>query len=90
MTEGYLDERPTTVGEGQYEHTYRLTPSTVCSSLSFFSCIFLFPFLIFSILQVSLRSTFQIEAVETYFSWGLSFLVQIALAPSPQYVLLMI
>ena len=40
--EDYLDERTTTVGEGEYEHTSQLAPSfpLICSiSFSFF-CIF--------------------------------------------------
>ena len=73
MTYGSLDERATNVGEGQYEHTSRPTPSLICSSLLSFSCIFLFPCLIFSIFQASSRSTFQIEA-ETNLSLDMSFL----------------
>ena len=38
--EDYLDERATTVGEGQYEHTSQSTPSLICSSPLSFSCIF--------------------------------------------------
>ena len=41
-TEGSLDERAATVGEGQYEHTSWPTPSPVCSSPLPFSYIFLF------------------------------------------------
>ena len=48
-TNNSLDERATTVGEGQFEHTSRPTPSPVCSSPLSFSCIFLFPYFIFSI-----------------------------------------
>ena len=41
-TEGSLDERATTFGEGLYECTSRPTPSSVHSTSSSFSCIFLF------------------------------------------------
>ena len=40
--EGSLDERATTIGEVQYEHTSWPTPYPICSSPSSFSCIFLF------------------------------------------------
>ena len=49
--EGSLDERATTVGEGQYEHISLPTPSSFCFSPSSFSCIFLFLCLIFSIFR---------------------------------------
>ena len=42
MIEGSLDERAATIGEGQYEHTSRPTPSPIRSSPSSFSYIFLF------------------------------------------------
>ena len=80
IAKGSLDERATTVGEGQYEHTSRPTPSPVCSSPLSFSCIFLFLCLIFSIFQASLISTFQIET-EMDLSLDLSFLYQTTPAP---------
>ena len=78
--EGSLDETATIVKEGQHEHTSRPTPSLVSSSPSSFSCIFSFLCLIFYILQVSPRSSFQIEG-ETNFSLDLSFLDKTTPAP---------
>ena len=75
-----MDERATTVGEGQYEHTSQPTPSLVCSSPLYFSYN-LFSRLIFSFFQASLRSAFQIEA-EMDLSLDLSFLNHIT--PTPQ------
>ena len=49
MAEDILDERVIAIEEGQYEHTSRPTPSSVCSSPLSFFCIFLFSCLIFSI-----------------------------------------
>ena len=80
-TNSSLDERATTIGEGQYEHTSRPTPSPVCSSPLSFSCIFLFPYFIFSIFLASPRSAFQIEA-EMDLSLHLSFLDQTTLVHS--------
>ena len=80
MVEGSLNERATTIGEGQYEHISRSTPSSVCFSPSYFSCIFLFLCLIFYILPVSPRLAFQIEA-EMDLSLDLSFLDQTTPAP---------
>ena len=80
MAEGSLDERATTIGEGQYEHTSQPTPSPICSSPSSFSCIFLFFALYFLFLQVSQRSAFQIE-VEMDLSFDLAFLNKTTLAP---------
>ena len=73
MVEGSLDERTTTIRECQYKHTSWLTLSPVSFSPSSFSCIFLFPCLMLSILQVSPRSTFQID-VDKDFSLDLSLL----------------
>ena len=79
MAKGSLDERATIVGEGQYEHTsWPTTP--VCSSLSSFSSVFLFPCLMFSIFQASPRLALQIEA-ETDLSLDLSFLYQTIATP---------
>ena len=72
-TKGSLDERATTVGERQYEHTSLPTPSPVRSSHSSFSCLFFsLPYFIF-FFQVSPRSAFQIE-MEMDFSMDLFFL----------------
>ena len=43
ITKGSLEERASTIGEGQYEHTSQPNPSPVCSSPSSFSYIFSFP-----------------------------------------------
>ena len=67
MTEDSLDERATTVGEGQYKHTSQPTRSPVCYLPLSFSCIFLFHF---SRLH---RDHFQLE-VEMNLSLDLSFL----------------
>ena len=76
---GSLDERATTVGEGQYEHTSWPTPP-VYSSPSSFSSVFLFPYLMFSIFQASPILALQIEA-ETDLSLDLSFLDQTISTP---------
>ena len=87
MKKDYLDERSTTVGEGQYEHTSWPTLSPVFSSPLSFFCIFHFLALYFPFLQASPRSTFQIET-EIDLSLDLSFLDQLTYAPNPQCVLL--
>ena len=70
---GSFDERATTVGEGQYEYTSQPTTSPVCSSPLSFSCIFLFPCLIFSIFPSFTEINFSNRG-EDGFIFGLVFL----------------
>ena len=45
-----MDEKATTIGEGQYEHASRPTPSMVCSSPSFFNIyIYIYIFFFFAL-----------------------------------------